>query len=237
VRSAKPIRYSEVITTDDPSTEAADRIAAVVRSGGHIALSGGSTPRAAYERLAALDLDWPRATLWFGDDRCVPPEDERSNYRLLREAILDRLVGPPPVVRRIQGELGPWEAADLYERELRAELPQGMPQLDLVLLGIGPDAHCASLFPNQKSLEERERAVVGVEEAGMQPFGPRVTLTLPAINAAREVVFLAAGEDKAEAVARAFAGPDPAAPASLVAPAPGSLTWLLDPAAAAKLER
>ena len=208
-----------------------------MRAGGHVVLSGGSTPRAAYERLASLELDWPQATLWFGDERCVPPDDERSNYRLVREAILDRLAGPPPVVRRIQGELGPEDAADQYERELRGELGQELPRLDFVLLGIGPDAHCASLFPNQRTLEEHERAVVGVDEAGMPPFVPRVTLTLPAINAAREVVFLVAGDDKAEAVARAFADPDPSAPASLVAPSPGSLTWLLDPAAAAKLER
>ena len=85
----------------------------------------------------------------------------------------------------MRGELGHEEAADIYERELRAELPQEMPQLDFVLLGIGPDAHCASLFPNQPSLEERSRAVVGVEQAGFTPFVPRVTLTLPAINAAR----------------------------------------------------
>ena len=85
-----------VVVHDDPSAEAADRIAAVVRGGGHVALSGGSTPRAAYERLASLDLDWPRATFWFGDERCVPPDDERSNYRLVREAILDRLAGPAP---------------------------------------------------------------------------------------------------------------------------------------------
>lgn len=225
----------EILVRDNPAPEAADRMAEVVRAGGHLALSGGSTPRPAYERLASFELDWPRSVFWFADDRCVPPDDELSNYRLVRETMLDRITGPPPAVRRIEGELGPEEAADRYERQLRAELPDEMPQLDFVLLGIGPDAHCASLFPNQKTLEERRRAVVGVEQAGFPPFVPRVTLTLPAINAAREIVFLVAGEDKAEAVAHAFAGPDPAAPASLVAPASGALTWLLDPAAASLL--
>lgn len=226
---------TERVVRDDPAAEAADRMAAAVHAGEHVALSGGSTPRAAYDRLASFDLDWSGSTLWFGDERCVPPDHELSNYAMVRAALLDRVAGPPPAVHRMRGELGHEEAADIYERELRAELPQEMPQLDFVLLGIGPDAHCASLFPNQPSLEERSRAVVGVEQAGFTPFVPRVTLTLPAINAAREVVFLVAGDDKADAVARAFAGPDPRAPASLVAPTSGRLTWLLDPAAAAKL--
>ena len=226
---------TERVVRADPAAEAADRLAAAVRAGGHVALSGGSTPRAAYERMASFDLDWSGSTLWFGDERCVPPNHELSNYAMARAALLDRIKGPSPVVKRVLGELGPNEGADAYERELRAQLAGDMPALDFVLLGIGPDAHCASLFPNQPSLEERSRAVVGVEQAGFTPFVPRVTLTLPAINAAREVVFLVAGDDKAEAVARAFAGPDPGAPASLVAPASGRLTWLLDPAAAAKL--
>jgi 6-phosphogluconolactonase len=112
----------------------------------------------------------------------------------------------------------------------------GMPELDLVLLGLGPDGHCASLFPGQPTLEERERLVVGVEQAGMEPLVPRVSLTLPVINAARHVVFLVTGEDKAEAVARAFEG-DPGAhtPASLVQPASGTLTVLVDAAAASGL--
>jgi 6-phosphogluconolactonase len=226
---------TERLVLDDPAREAADRLAAAVRAGGQIALTGGSAPVPAYERLASMDLDWTRCDLWFGDERCVPPDDERSNYRLARSSLLDRLPPPEPEVHRMKGELGPHEGADAYERELRERLGGSRPELDLVFLGLGPDAHCASLFPNQATLDEKERWVVGVEQSGLEPFVPRVTFTLPAINAGREVLFLVTGEAKAEAVKRAFAGPDPSAPASLVAPASGALTWLLDPAAASLL--
>ena len=225
---------TDYVVVDDPAAEAADRVAAFVRAGAHIALTGGSTPRGAYERLASFDLDWSRCTLWFGDERCVAPDHELSNYAMARAALLDRIDGAAPV-HRMRGELGPAKAADEYERELRAELPGAMPVLDVVLLGMGPDGHCASLFPNQRSLEERRRAVIGVERAGFPPFVPRVTLTLPAINAGCEVIFLVAGHDKADAVARAAREPGAGAPASLVAPDSGLLTWLLDPAAAARL--
>ena len=224
------------LVLDDPAAAAAERIAAVASGGGHVALTGGSTPRAAYERLAGMDVDWSGCTLWFGDERCVPADHEHSNYGMARAALLDRLVRPVPAVRRMAGELGPQRGADAYADELRAQFGEGLPALDLVLLGIGPDAHCASLFPGSPALDERARAVVGVEEAGLEPFVPRITLTLPAINAAREVVFLVAGAAKADAVARAFAGvPDRSAPASLVSPVPGSLTVMLDRAAAGRL--
>ncbi|MEK6229609.1 MAG: 6-phosphogluconolactonase [Actinomycetota bacterium] len=238
-------RRIEVV--DDVAKVAAERIAAAVRAGGHIALSGGSTPRAAHERVAAIgDLDWSGAQLWFGDDRAVPPENEHSNYRMARESLLDRIDGAVPEVHRIPTELGYREAAAAYERELGeafgTDTPQGgtgePPALDLVLLGIGPDAHTASLFPGAPQLRERERWVVGVDTPGMAPLVSRVTLTLPVLNAAREVVFLISGEDKAEAVARAFgdypAGPE--SPASLVDPVDGSLTVLLDAPAASRLE-
>jgi 6-phosphogluconolactonase len=221
---------------DDPAEAAAGMIAEVAGAGGHIALAGGSTPRAAYERVAAMDVEWSRATLWFGDERCVPPEDERSNYGMVRAALLDRIAGESPVVHRMEGERGPHEAADAYEHLLRETFSHSGPQLDLVLLGLGPDAHCASLFPGQPTLDERERWAIGVDESGMQPYVPRVTLTLPALNAARDVVFLIAGADKADAVRRAFVEePSREAPASLVAPVSGKLTLLLDAAAAAGL--
>jgi 6-phosphogluconolactonase len=226
---------SERLVLDDPTAAAAERLARSVRAGDEIALTGGSTPRATYERLASFELDWSGCTLWFGDERCVPPDDELSNYGMVRDALLARLAGPAPTVKRMLGELGPHEGADAYERELRDVFGEGVPELDLVLLGLGPDAHCASLFPGQDTLAERERAVVGVERAGFAPFVPRVSFTLPTINAAREVLFLVAGADKAEAVSRAFAAPDPNAPASLVAPASGKLTWLLDADVAARL--
>jgi 6-phosphogluconolactonase len=223
------------LVLDDPTVAAAERLAEAVRAGGEIALSGGSTPRAAYERLATMDLDWSRCRLWFGDERCVPPDDERSNFGMTRTALLDQL-GAGPDVRRMPAERGPHEGATAYEQELRTVFGDGVPALDLVLLGIGPDAHCASLFPNQPALDERERLAVGVEEPGLAPLVPRVTLTLPVLNAARAVVFVAAGEEKSAAVARAFEGePDPAAPASLVAPTSGTLTLLLDAAAAGRL--
>jgi 6-phosphogluconolactonase len=224
------------LVVEDPAAAAADRLAAAVRAGGHIALAGGSTPQAAYGRLATMGLDWSRCTLWFGDERCVELDDERSNYRMVRAALLDRLAGPAPVTRRMAGELGPERGAEEYERLLRQEFADALPELDLVLLGMGSDGHCASLFPGQPALEERRRLVVGVERAGLEPFVPRITVTLPVINAAREVLFLVAGSDKASAVARAFGtSSDRALPAALVAPASGSLTVLLDSAAAAQL--
>src|ERR671917_289127 len=121
---------------DDPAAEAADLIAEAVRGGGHIALAGGSTPRAAYERAAEMELDWSGATLWFGDERCVPPDDELSNYRMAKEALLDRI--DCAAVKRIPAERGPHVGAEDYERELRTTLGEGLPRLDLILLGIGP---------------------------------------------------------------------------------------------------
>ena len=137
----------------------------------------------------------------------------------------------------MKGELGPHEGARAYEAELHEVFGAGMPELDLVLLGMGADGHCASLFPHQPAVDENVRLVVGVERAGAEPYVPRISLTLPVINAAREVVFLVAGEDKAAAVARAFEGePGPDAPASLVTPASGRLVALLDGPAASRLE-
>lgn len=225
-----------VVVTRDPAGAAAERLAEAVSKGAHVALAGGSTPRAAYERAAAMDVDWSASTLWFGDDRCVPPDHEHSNYRMVREALLDRIRGEPPAVKRIAGERGPEEGADAYEGALHAAFGEGVPRLDLILLGIGPDAHTASLFPGDAALDERERLAVGVLTPGMAPLVSRVTITLPVVNAAHEVVFLVSGEDKAEAVARAFSGArDPSAPASLVRPEGGSLTLLADPAATSLL--
>ena len=227
---------AEIQVLDDPGAAAARRLVECAGSGAHIALTGGSTPKAAYAQAAASGTDWSQATLWFGDERCVPPDDERSNYRMAREALMEAISGPTPAVQRIAGELGPGEGAHDYEHRLHEVFGAGMPELDLVLLGLGADGHCASLFPDQPTLQERERLVVGVEQAGMEPLVPRVTLTLPVINAARHVVFLVSGQDKADAVARAFEGdPGSHTPASLVSPASESLTVLLDAAAASRL--
>jgi 6-phosphogluconolactonase len=163
--------------------------------------------------------------VWVTDERCVPPDHEHSNFRMADEALLGRLSGV--AVHRMKGELGPGEGAADYEREYEAA---GEPSFDLILLGLGPDAHTCSLFPNDDALGERERSVVGVETPGMAPLVSRITLTFPVVNGSAQIVFLVTGEDKADAVARAFAGPpDPSAPASLV---DGEVTVLLDEAAA-----
>jgi 6-phosphogluconolactonase len=229
---------AEVIVRDDPAAEAAERLAAAADAGGHLALAGGSTPRRSYEKAAEIEADWSRATLWFGDERCVPPDDEHSNFAMARRSLLSRLgVGADaPEVRRMEGENGPAAGAAAYDELLREEFGDTAPRLDLVLLGLGPDMHTASLFPNDPALESEGRFAVGVETPGMAPLVPRITLTLDAINAAHDVLFLIAGEDKAEAVAVAFGGaPGPHAPASLVRPEAGNLTLLLDPAAASRL--
>ena len=222
---------------DDPAGVVVERLAQAARAGDHIVLTGGSTPRAAYERAAESGADWSDATIWFGDERCVPPEHEQSNYGMAEKALLSRI--QPAAVHRMRGELGPEDGARDYERQLEEAFGGDLPQFDLLLLGLGPDAHCASLFPNDPALGERARTAVGVETPGMAPLVSRISLTLPVLNAAREVVFLVAGEDKAEAVARAFGGlrPGPEAPASLVRPADGTLTVVLDEAAAQHLPR
>ena len=224
---------ARLVIGDDPAQAAAELLAG---ASGHVALTGGSTPRAAYERVAELRPDWSGVHVWFTDERCVAPEHEHSNYRMAARALLDRVDGA--VVHRMPGELGPAEGAAEYERELgQAFGDDEVPELDLIVLGLGPDAHVCSLFPGDDALGESERSAVGVETPGMAPLVSRITLTLPVVNAARAVVFLVTGEDKADAVRRAFGqAPDPSAPGSLVRPHQGELTLLADPAAAAQLE-
>jgi len=216
---------------DDPAGEAVERLAA---ASGHVVLTGGSTPRVAYERVAEMRPDWGGVDFWFTDERCVPPDHEHSNYAMAERALLGRAQGA--TVHRMRGELGPREGAEAYERELEEAFGEAPPAFGLMVIGMGPDAHVCSLFPGDEALGERERRVVGVETPGMAPLVARITLTLPVVNNGRELLFLVTGEDKAEAVARAFAGPpDPHAPASLVRPENGTLTVLLDEAAAARL--
>ena len=230
---------TDTLVLEDPAAACAERIAAAASRGAHMVLTGGSTPRAAYEAAADMGADWSAATIWFSDERCVAPDDENSNYGMVKAALLDRLPAAGeggPEVHRMRGERGPHGGADDYERELREALGEQLPRFDFILLGLGSDAHVASLFPGKPAVNERDRAVVGVKEAGLEPFVPRISLTLPALNAGRDVVFLVSGEDKAEAVARAFGGERSGdAPASLVAPDDGSLTLLLDEAAASRL--
>jgi 6-phosphogluconolactonase len=230
----------EIEVVEDPARACAAMMVGAASGGGHVVLTGGSTPKAAYEEFVravqAVEVDLSQTTMWFGDERCVPPEDERSNYRLAKESLLDPLGDAGPgIVHRMLGELGPDQGAEEYERELREA---GPPRFDLLLLGIGPDGHTASLFPDQPSLNERERLVIGVPDAGLEPFVPRISLTLPALAMARHIVFLVSGAAKADAIAAAFgqgASPNPHVPSSMVAPIADTVTVLLDPAAAERL--
>jgi 6-phosphogluconolactonase len=201
--------------------------AVVARGRFVVALAGGSTPKATYALLAGEDLaarvEWSLVHVFWGDERCVPPDHPDSNYRLAREALLDKVLVPARNVHRIQGELPPEQAAAAYAVELDAVLGASG-RFDLILLGMGRDGHTASLFPGSAALTEHQRLVVAVYVEPLHSW--RVTLTLPVINAAREVVFLVSGAAKASALERVRAG-EPV-PAGLVRPAPGRLTWLVD---------
>jgi len=221
-------RDIDLVVSDNPAQVVAELLADAARAGGHVVLTGGSTPRLAYEIAAGLEGDWSRVELWWGDERCVAPDDERSNYGMAKEALLDRVTTGK--VHRMRGELGRDEGAKLYDEELGS-----LERFDLLLLGLGPDGHVASLFPEEPTLGETERRVVGAE-AKLEPFVDRITLTLPVLRRARQVVFLVAGEGKAEAAKHAFAGePTRATPGSLVRARRGKTTAVLDPAAAAYL--
>ncbi|HEX3686107.1 MAG TPA: 6-phosphogluconolactonase [Gaiellaceae bacterium] len=206
-----------------------DELAEAARSGMSVVLTGGSTPGRAYQLAAEREPDWSAASLWWGDERGVPPDDELSNFRLARENLLDRIEAPPREVQRIRGELGADEAAREYDELLRGA------RLDYVLLGLGPDGHVASLFPRQPTLQERERRAIPAE-AKLEPFVERVTLTVPVLASAPEVVFIVTGEAKAEAAERAFARPPgPETPASLIRSARGRTRVVADAPAASRL--
>jgi len=222
------------ITVVEDAPEAArivaERLVEQARAGGHVVLTGGSTPRLAYELAADLEPDWSRVEVWWGDERCVSPEDERSNYRLTKEALLNRLEQQPLQTHRMRGELGPEAGAKEYEDEL-----DGVGVFDVVLVGLGPDGHVASLFPNLPALEIADRDAVG-SAAGYEPFVDRITLTFPRLCSTSELVFLVTGENKADAVARALVGePSPETPGSLARATEGTTRAVLDRAAAAKL--
>jgi 6-phosphogluconolactonase len=198
-----------------------------------VALAGGSTPKVTYEILAREyggpeDLDWSKVHAFFGDERSVPPDHEDSNYRMAREALLSHV--PVGSVHRMRGEMEPREAAALYEKELE-EFFGGPPVLDLVLLGIGEDGHTASLFPDTPALDARDRWAV--ENPVEKLNTTRLTLTVPAVDAARKVAFLVAGEGKAEALEEILEGDaNPHKyPAKLVRPG-AELAWMVDRAAA-----
>jgi 6-phosphogluconolactonase len=221
---------ADIRIVGDPAREVAGLLAAQAERGGSIVLTGGSAPGRAYELAATLQPDWSAVVLWWGDERCVPPDDERSNYRLARETLLDHLATPPAEIHRIQGELEPAAAAAELDRDLAGV------SLDLLLLGLGPDGHMASLFPGSPQLDVTDRRATS-GPAGLQPFVDRVTMTLPTIQSAARVVFLVIGESKADAVRASFGGPvTHDVPASLSRLAATPVEVYLDEAAAAKME-
>jgi 6-phosphogluconolactonase len=178
--------------------------ARATRGVAHLCLSGGSTPRRCYQLLGSQLDSWEDVHLWFGDERCVPPEDPEANVRMVREA----LVAPGAVEHRMRGELGPQRGAEAYAAEL------GDTVMDLTLNGIGPDGHTASLFPHHPLLDATG-LTAGISDAPKPP-PERVTLTLPALNASNKLMLLVAGADKAQALAQVLAGPDRGTPASLL---------------------
>lgn len=248
------MRTPEILVLSDAAAvaaEAAERFTAICartaasRGACAVALSGGETPKALYALLTDEPyrgrVPWERLQVFWGDERCVPPDDPRSNYRVAHEMLLSKVPVPVDRVHRMPADTADHKtAAAAYAETLRAVLPRtadGWPRLDLVLLGLGDNAHTASLFPRGEALRERERAVVAefVEDAGMW----RMTLTVPVLTHAAEIVFLVAGAGKAEAVRAVIEGPaDPVdVPAALIRPVDGRLTWLLDAAAASRLTR
>src|SRR6266478_7398561 len=211
-----------------------------------VALSGGSTPKALYSLLATnyASFAWNRIFLFFGDERHVPPTDPESNYRMVNESLLTKIAIPAENVFRVPAENPDAAAAALdYEDQLRrffelrpGERPGEFPRFDLILLGLGPDGHTASLFPDSPALNEESRLVVANWVAKFNAH--RITFTFPVLNRAAEVMFLASGADKADMVRQVLEGKNtPPLPSQRVQPSDGKLLWVLDEAAAAKLTR
>jgi 6-phosphogluconolactonase len=231
----------EIVVLSDPAAlarEAADRFTALARTAiaaqGRftVALSGGSTPRLLYEQLITRPIEWQRVHVFWGDERCVPPDHPDSNYGLAQIALLSHINIPAQNVHRLKGELDSELAAQQYEDELRTMFG-AWPRFDLILLGLGADAHTASLFPGTPALHEQQRWVVASYVDKLQTT--RLTLTPPIINQAAQVIFLIAGSDKAAALRSIWHGSyDPDRfPAQIVKPVTGCVIWLIDQAAAA----
>jgi 6-phosphogluconolactonase len=239
---------AEIIVVPDAETlahEAARLVAQLAREAAEfrgrfsVALSGGSTPGGLYRLLAEepyrAQVPWEEVHLFWGDERCVPPDDPGSNYHLAREMLIARVPIPAENVHRVRGELGAQVAAQGYEQTLEGFFCGPRPRFDLVLLGLGEDGHTASLFPGSSLLAETERLVAPARALYQDRPAERVTLTLPAINAARQVLFLVAGSDKAKIVQAVVEGPAGQLPAQHIRPTAGQLTCLLDASAASLL--
>jgi 6-phosphogluconolactonase len=203
-------------------------------------LSGGSTPAAVFELLGSrflLSVDWNEVQFFWGDERCVPPDDERSNFLMAQRTMLSKLPIKPAQIHRVRGEDPPEAAAQAYEKELRAHFgADGWPRMDLALMGLGGNSHTASLFPHNPALRVTDRLALAVE-VDNPTERQRITLTAPVFNNAANIFFLVSGTGKADAVRNVLKGPrDPEQfPAQLIAPTNGELIWLLDRAAASKL--
>ena len=244
------VQYTVQESSEAMSLAAADWIASTVESAirahgtARIAISGGNTPKRAFELLADTAqpflkrIDWSRLLIFWVDERCVPPDSPDSNYHLTQETLLSKVPLPKENIVRIEGELDPEEAAARYESALRnrfrlegAELPR----FDLIVLGLGDNGHTASLFPDSTALHSMMRLAVAVEVEAKNPW--RVTLTWPVINHANKIFFLVEGTSKAEVLKQVLLGPyqPETLPAQLIRPESGELSLLLDRAAAAKL--
>ena len=216
------------------ASEIARRLDAALRErgGAHLALSGGSTPARTYELLGDELESWRAIDVWFADERCVGPDDEESNYKLARQTLLDAAAGlEAERVHRMPGELGPTRGAASYAAELRERAPieDGLAVLDVIVLGIGPDGHVASLFPGSPTLDADEHVLcVGVHDSPKPP-PERITLSLSVLRAARRCVLLATGASKADAVNAMLAEPSKHVPASLLRR--GRLSVIVDDAA------
>lgn len=223
------------------SREAARRFAAALEGkqrAFHVALAGGGTPRRLYELLATNEFErripWERLHVFWGDERMVPLDHPKSNYKLARDSLLKHVRLPPKNIHPVQVSLPLEQAAAAYEQQLRSVVGGRwtFPVFDLILLGLGDDGHTASLFPRAPALQEKQRLVTTHRMTGTEPA--RVTLTLPVLNAAKRVLFLVSGESKATALRTVVEGSGQL-PAHLVAPK-GELLWLADTAAAGKLK-
>jgi 6-phosphogluconolactonase len=232
----------EIHVLPDPAAvvlEATRRIVAAAREVDRlsIALCGGSTPKALYEHLASddvqRDIDWPKVEIFFGDERCVPPDHPQSNYRMARETLLSKVPIPGDNIYRMRGEIDPQEAAKEYGQMLKEKFVDA--GLDLILLGMGEDGHTASLFPGTAALNEtRHRIVANYAEHSTTGKSWRITMTAPFINRSKQILVLVTGATKAEVLREVLEGaPDPQRlPIQLIEPASGKMTWLIDAAAA-----
>jgi 6-phosphogluconolactonase len=231
------MRLTTVADAEAVAARAAEEVAGLAEQSDptrpfHLALAGGTTPERCHELLAPLVGDWSHVHLWLSDERAVPPDDDDSNFKMVRRSLLDRIEIPEGNVHRVLGELGAEEAADRYEAEVHDHVlagADGVPLFDVIMCGMGPDGHTCSLFPGHPEVAIADRLVAPVHDAPKPP-PDRVTFTFPLLHAARRTLLLAAGAAKRDAMTAVCAGPDPRVPASLLRL--GRLEAIVDEAAA-----